>query len=417
MLSSIAEITAWKLKRYDLDAAGLTTVECTEDNEWFKDGQVVTFPAIVGHSDTRPDECPGHLLEAWLPWIRNEAHNRQPKYKVKPPPAAASEGPLCRNADGRLEVFVIGGDHALHNIWQDPRSPSAWSALSSLGGSFPAGPISAIANADGRLEVFLVGGDGVTYHAWQSPGSPNGWSGYGNLSTRTGSAPAVARNFDGRLEMLGVDDGGHLWHTAQVAPNTGWSEPEVLGSGLTGSPGVGAGSDGRLTVWAVTAAGALAGAFQTSAGTAWGPLVTLTASVTGRPVVARNADGRMEVFVLGTDHRIFHTWQSGYLMADVVPIGDATFSQPPAIGRNLDGRLELFGVGTDGRLWHVYQLAPNSSWSDITVLNGHQFSGPPSVITNADGRLEVFVAGAGGVPWHGWQVAPNSWWSDFFPLF
>ena len=94
MLSSIAELTAWKLKRYDIDAAGMTTVEVTADNnEWYHVGDIATLPAIVGHSDTRPDECPGHLLEAWLPWIRTEAHNRQGKYKVKPPAAAASEGP------------------------------------------------------------------------------------------------------------------------------------------------------------------------------------------------------------------------------------------------------------------------------------------------------------------------------------
>ena len=139
----IAEIMAWKLKRYDLDAAGLTTVQCTEANEWSPRRPGGHVPRHRRPSDTRPDECPGHLLAAWLPWISHGGPQPPAKYTVKPPPAAASEGPLCRNADGRLEVFVIGGRSRRAQHLAGPASRPAWSALNSLGGSFPPGARSA----------------------------------------------------------------------------------------------------------------------------------------------------------------------------------------------------------------------------------------------------------------------------------
>ncbi len=82
------------------------------------------------------------------------------------------------NHDGRLEVFGIGGDRQLHHIWQT--SPNnGWSGWQTLGGLPPgalAGDPRVVNNADGRLEVFLLGNDQNIWHIWQT--SPNnGWSG------------------------------------------------------------------------------------------------------------------------------------------------------------------------------------------------------------------------------------------------
>ena len=124
----------------------------------------------------------------------------------------------------------------------------------------------------------------------------------------------------------------------------------------------------------------------------------------------------MEVFAIGTDHRIYHSWQSGFTMSPTEALGSATFSQPPAAGRNADGRLELFAVGADQHLWHAYQVAPNGSWSDWYQLDANNYVAPPSVTSNADGRLEVFAIATGNTLWHGWQSAPNGGWSAFLPL-
>lgn len=85
------------------------------------------------------------------------------------------------NADGRIEVFSIGSDGMLWHIWQT--SPNnGWSGweclLNGPGGSAMNGDQhpSVGRNADGRLEVFLVGGDNHAWHIWQV--APNGlWGG------------------------------------------------------------------------------------------------------------------------------------------------------------------------------------------------------------------------------------------------
>jgi len=419
MLNANAELMAWKLKRYGVDANAITTIAASgEGNEWYRPGDIATFPTIIGHRDTRPTECPGQRLYRWLPWMRAEAHARQPKYTVKPIPttAAAATGPLARNRDGRLELFAIGLDSELKHIWQWPTPTSGWSALASLGGSFPAKPISVIANEDGRLEVFLAGNDGQTHHLWQSPGAPSGWSDTYALGGLAGGAPVAGRNQDGRLQVFAVSSTGQLWHAWQVAPNSGWSPPAVLGTGFAGDPAVGTTAEGKLFTTAVATDGTLRITTQTQPGGAFGPIVSIGSGAQGRPCVGRNADGRLEVFVLGTDNRVWHSFQSGYMMSPLYQLGSATFSQPPAVATNADGRLEVFAVGTDNRLWHIYQVSPNSSWSGWEPIGDRTHAGPPTVVPNADGRLEVFLLGSDHTIWHIFQVAPNSAWSDFYPL-
>jgi hypothetical protein len=77
----------------------------------------------------------------------------------------------AQNSDGRLEVFGIGFDDALWNIWQN--SPGGgWSGWNQLGGPGAAvKQIVAAQNSDGRLEVFGIGFDDALWNIWQnSPG-------------------------------------------------------------------------------------------------------------------------------------------------------------------------------------------------------------------------------------------------------
>ena len=77
-----------------------------------------------------------------------------------------------RNSDGRLEVFCMGVNGALyHNVQTAPASASApdgaWSGWQPLGGA--AQQLVTGVNADGRLDVFVVGTDNLLYHNLQSP--------------------------------------------------------------------------------------------------------------------------------------------------------------------------------------------------------------------------------------------------------
>lgn len=81
-----------------------------------------------------------------------------------------------------VNITLILRDNGLWHRWQNAPGSSTWSQWVSLGGQVKAdtSPV-ATRNADGRLEVFVVGTNNQLYHKWQtSPGS-NSWSSYGSL--------------------------------------------------------------------------------------------------------------------------------------------------------------------------------------------------------------------------------------------
>src|SRR5215471_586243 len=137
----------------------------------------------------------------------------------------AGFGPaVARNADGRLEVAVIGEDLAVWHAWQrEPgRDWTSWHSLELPGGkevisrpegARPPDATPALAgNADGRLEVFATDIEGAVWHCWQrEPGRD--WSRWRSLETPDGHAVrsglAAAQNQDGRLELFagGLDSG------------------------------------------------------------------------------------------------------------------------------------------------------------------------------------------------------------------
>jgi len=83
-------------------------------------------------------------------------------------------------------------------------------------------------NADGRLEVFVLGGNGGVWHKWQT--TPNGswtpeWISLGGVDIR--GTPAVSRNADGRLEVFVLGGNGGVWHKWQTTPNGSWT-PEWI---------------------------------------------------------------------------------------------------------------------------------------------------------------------------------------------
>ncbi len=87
-------------------------------------------------------------------------------------------------------------------------------------------------NADGRLEVFVAGGDGLLWHAFQ--GSPYA-SSFSTLYPLGGScthSPSALPNDDGRLEVFCVASGGALLHDFQRWPNGPWFGSTSLGGAL-----------------------------------------------------------------------------------------------------------------------------------------------------------------------------------------
>jgi hypothetical protein len=153
------------------------------------------------------------------------------------PGVAVEDRPaLARSADGRLELFVRGQDSLLYHQWETAVGTFSWSGWNSFDAAstpdkrFTDHPVVA-PSADGRLELFLRGGDGNMYHAWQTSAS-NGWSDWVNEGAAGGEfvsvAPGLARNGDGRLEIFAVAIDGNIYHKWQTVASNGWGPWTLL---------------------------------------------------------------------------------------------------------------------------------------------------------------------------------------------
>lgn len=140
-----------------------------------------------------------------------------------------------------LEVFVIGSDGALHHIWQ-LGAWKGWSGWGDSLGSPPPGIAQVIppidsglgpgpcvaTNADGRLEVFVVGNDNNIWHRWQR--APNsGWSAWSQLVSFEGQETlsgvlACCKETNGCLAVFAYTVNGVIFYIDQTAPNNGWGE-------------------------------------------------------------------------------------------------------------------------------------------------------------------------------------------------
>ena len=233
-----------------------------------------------------------------------------------------------RNQDGRQEIFAVGSDGNAWQIWQTAPN-GGWSAWRKLGQP-PAGirgsdRMTVGSNADGRQELFVMGGDNALWHVWQV--APNvGWSGWESLDKpqhRDLTQPLVRKNADGHLEVFAPGNGAfcNRW---QEAPNSsvwrheGWNEKPKP---KQAAPAVGLtwleaalNFDNRLEVIGFGDDGALWHAWQIDVKPNWRSWKSL-----GRPpakireadrlTIGTNQDGRLEVFVMGQDGAVWHIWQ------------------------------------------------------------------------------------------------------------
>jgi hypothetical protein len=230
------------------------------------------------------------------------------------------------NKDGRLEVFGVGSDHQLHHIWQT--SPNnGWSAWASLGAPAPGvsiGDPRVVRNADGRLELFLLAGDQKIWHIWQTAPN-NGWSGWATLggpaSPIANGAPFVGNNADGRIEVFTTGGNGAIYHIWQTAPSNGWSGWAELLAPVPGVQFFGLGAvannkDGRFQLFFIGSDGALWTLAQSSPSNGWGAVRFLDGAPPGQelnadqiPASGRNANGNLATFVTGADGNIWQITQ------------------------------------------------------------------------------------------------------------
>jgi hypothetical protein len=70
MVNALENVLAWRLDVAHVDPLS-QVVYTSAGNSRFRAGKVVTLPAISGHRDTGPTDCPGNVVYALLPEIRS----------------------------------------------------------------------------------------------------------------------------------------------------------------------------------------------------------------------------------------------------------------------------------------------------------------------------------------------------------
>jgi hypothetical protein len=321
---------------------------------------------------------------------------------------------VARNSDGRLEVFVIGSNHALYHKSQIlAGGSSGWTGYSTLGGNLIANPVVA-QNPDGRLEVFVIGADHSLLHASQLTAGSTSWSGLTSLGGYIIGNPAVARNSDGRLEVFVIGSNHALYHKYQLAAGStnSWSGYTSLGGYIISNPVAGQNSDGRLEVFVIGSDHALYHIFELAASSSnsWSGFRSLGGYIISNPAVASNSDGRLEVFVIESDHALYHIFElaasssnswSGYAYLGGTMLGNTN----PAAALNSQGQLQVFVVGANNSILYKFQITPgSSSWTQYAGLGGFVISNPV-VAKNADSRLELFVIEGDHALYHNSQLS------------
>jgi hypothetical protein len=341
---------------------------------------------------------------------------------------------LGQNEDGRLELVGTSQDDGspatVWHAWQTTPSGdwTGWHPFGKPGRGTPSAhtqPATIQHGSDGRLEVFVIGGDNALWHRWQTAMN-NGWSEWKSLGKPQDQAvtrsPVVALLPDGRLTAF-VTAGGEVWQIseqrAQIATAWGsWSPLRQPGGGQAGDLAVTTNPDGRLQVFTPEldhdfAVRAMRYRYQTAAGSErWSEWKSLGKPAEQNrpdlPVVIPSFDGRQVLLAIADDGAVWHRTQQ--------TVGDPEAWRPWAslgskeqgfaevgVAMGGTGRLVLVATAQSNRLWHTAQTTPNATtwrpWESLSALPV-PLGDPtvpirtlmnPTLRRNSDGRMELFV--------------------------
>lgn len=204
------------------------------------------------------------------------------------------------NADGRVELFNVGGNGVIWHTWQTtPGGPFApWV---SRGGAFKA--VAVTRGVSSGWHLFAINTSGALYHMAPADGI-GGWTAMGN-SPGSLTRVSAMRNGDGRVELLVCNGSGTMYHAWQTAPRGGWSGWQQQ-SGLARDVAIVPRGGGYWTMYHVGMSPSVY-AKSYAGGNQWRQMLGMGANTVA---ASQNADGRQEVMCVGTNNGIYHAWQS-----------------------------------------------------------------------------------------------------------
>ncbi len=311
----------------------------------------------------------------------------------------------------RLDVFVLGADHAMYHKWWDGRAwgPSV-TDYEYMAGNVVRTPVP-VSWAPDRLDVFVLNTDYALCHKW--------WDGrawgpsvtdYEFMGGKIVGQPTVVSWAPDRLDVfvLATDRSlchkwwdGHAWGPSV----TGY---EGLGGVILGNPAAVSWGPDRLDVFVLATDRSVCHKWWD--GHAWGPSVTgyegLGGTALGSPKVVSWGGDRLDVFIVGTDRRLYHKWWDGAAWGPSITgyefMGGPIIGEPTIVSWGGD-RLDVFAVGMDRSLLHKWWdgRAWGPSVTDFENLGGIVL-GTPTVVSWGGDRLDVFVAGTDRALYHKW---------------
>jgi hypothetical protein len=251
----------------------------------------------------------------------------QPHDKAKQIAVGRTRNTNWADKKGHLEVFVIGTDDGIYQIRQTVPFDGGWeSRFSRLGQPHDkAKQITVGQNRDRRLEVFVIGTDDRIWRStWAGPGGR--WSGWHLLTKETREIWIITIKVDdtkkckqlvaspttaGRPQVIVIgSDDNRIYYSIPEKQGIEWKPwkviggPDNVGKQLAVSPYEGFALDDIFLIGTDDAIYNI-----NSSWNGWLRLGT-TVGYGKQLAVEKNLDGRFEVFVIGTDNKVYHNWQT-----------------------------------------------------------------------------------------------------------
>jgi hypothetical protein len=156
----------------------------------------------------------------------------------------SSRAASARRGTSIVDVFVRATDDAIYHRYRDGNTWSpGWALLGAPPGGATSAPAS-ISNANGRIDLFVRGGDAAIWQkTWTGSWGP--WRSAGGVAT---SAPTVVSRGPNNLIVFfrGLD--GQIYQRTDAG--AGWLDRGSIGGAMLSAPGAVATSADRIDVWA-----------------------------------------------------------------------------------------------------------------------------------------------------------------------
>lgn len=260
---------------------------------------------------------------------------------------------------------------------------------------------------EGRLDVFVRGGDDRIYQlthepttgwapTWRDLGAPTAvpaGSVVPIAETRATSSPAAVSWGPGRIDLVVKGPDNHVWHNAYTNGSwTGWIDDR--GGILGGGPDIASWGQNHLIIVGAAPSGAMYDMVYDASLGGWQPWHALSGVTTHDPTAVSWESGRVDVFVRGSNGQMYqryfvnNAWSPGWASRGAEVIHSA-----PDVASWGAGRLDIFAKATsgDGPVKHYDYQHP--SWGTWAVNTQGTLASGPGAVSWPDGpnRIDVFA--------------------------